>query len=134
MFEIDFKRDYATQLKKYDQKDIDLFDFGYATTVHKSQGSEWKKVVLFEQRNQYQNDQDYARWLYTAATRAKEKLFIIYNYWGQKMTVVNSGQQTNDLDELIEILKEEKSFEKAIEIQQSRKNKEKSNHEETVKT
>lgn len=80
--EIDFKRTYATEMKKYDQKDIDMFDFGYATTVHKSQGSEWKKIVLFEQRNQYQNDQDYARWLYTAATRAKEKLFIIYNYWG----------------------------------------------------
>jgi len=80
--EIDFKRTYAKELKSYDQKDIDIFDFGYATTVHKSQGSEWQKVVLFEQRNQYQSDQDYARWLYTAATRAKEKLFIIYNYWG----------------------------------------------------
>jgi len=80
--EIDFKRTFAKQLKEHDQKDIDIFDFGYATTVHKSQGSEWKKVVLFEQRNKYQTDQDYARWLYTAATRAKEKLFIIYNYWG----------------------------------------------------
>jgi len=80
--EIDFKRTYAKKMKEYDQKDIDIFDFGYATTVHKSQGSEWEKVVLFEQRNQYQTDQDYARWLYTAATRAKEKLFIIYNYWG----------------------------------------------------
>ncbi len=82
VMEIDFKKTYAKKLKEYDQGDIDLFDFGYATTVHKSQGSEWEKVVLFEQRNQYQNDQDYARWLYTAATRAKEKLFIIYNYWG----------------------------------------------------
>jgi exodeoxyribonuclease-5 len=80
--EIDFKRRYSKEMKKYDQKDIDIFDFGYATTVHKSQGSEWNKVVLFEQRNQYQSDQDYARWLYTAATRAKEKLFVIYNYWG----------------------------------------------------
>ncbi len=80
--EIDFKRTFSKDMKRYDQKDIDIFDFGYATTVHKSQGSEWPKVVLFEQRNQYQSDQDYARWLYTAATRAKEKLFIIYNYWG----------------------------------------------------
>lgn len=80
--EIDFKKTYAKELKSYDQKDIDMFDFGYATTVHKSQGSEWNKVVLFEQRNQYQDDTEYARWLYTAATRAKEKLFVIYNYWG----------------------------------------------------
>jgi len=80
--EIDFKKTFAKKLKEYDQRDIDMFDFGYACTVHKSQGSEWDKVILFEQRNQYQTDQDYARWLYTAATRAKEKLFIISNYWG----------------------------------------------------
>jgi len=80
--EIDFKKQYARKLKEHKMEDIDLFDFGYATTVHKSQGSEWNKVVLFEQRNKYQTDIDYARWLYTAATRAKEKLFIIYNYWG----------------------------------------------------
>lgn len=78
---IDFKVQYEKQLKHYKQENIDLFDFGYATTVHKSQGSEWDKVVLFEQRNQYQSDQDYARWLYTAATRAKEKLAVFYNYW-----------------------------------------------------
>ena len=80
--QIDFKRKFSKEMKSYDQKDIDIFDFGYACTVHKSQGSEWEKVILFEQRNRYQTDQDYARWLYTAATRAKEKLFIIYNYWG----------------------------------------------------
>lgn len=70
-------------LKKEPVKRIDLFDFGYATTVHKSQGSEWNRVVLFEQRNRHQSDDDYRRWLYTAVTRAKEKLFVIGNYWGQ---------------------------------------------------
>ena len=80
--EIDFKKKYADELKYHKQDNIDMFDFGYATTVHKSQGSEWDRVILFEQRTKYQNDQEYARWLYTAATRAKERLFIIYNYWG----------------------------------------------------
>ena len=60
---------------------INYFDYGYAISVHKSQGSEWNKVVLFEQRTKHWDDQYYARWLYTAITRAKEKLFIISDYW-----------------------------------------------------
>lgn len=61
---------------------IDFFDFGYCMSVHKSQGSEWQKVVVFEQRTKRWDDEYYAKWLYTAVTRAKEKLFIISNYWG----------------------------------------------------
>lgn len=79
--DFDYKT-YMPILREKKIQRIDLFDFGYAITVHKSQGSEWDRVILFEQRNQYQSDQEYARWLYTAATRAKEKLFVIYNYWG----------------------------------------------------
>ena len=61
---------------------IDFFDYGYSISVHKSQGSEWPKVVVFEQRTKHWDDNYYARWLYTAITRAKEKLFIISDYWG----------------------------------------------------
>lgn len=61
---------------------IDFFDYGYCTSVHKAQGSEWEKVVLFEQRTKRWDDLYYAKWLYTAVTRAKEKLFIISDYWG----------------------------------------------------
>ena len=57
------------------------FDFGYAMSVHKSQGAEWEKVILFEQRTQRWDDEYYARWLYTAVTRAKSKLFIISDFW-----------------------------------------------------
>jgi exodeoxyribonuclease-5 len=56
---------------------IDLFDFGYAISVHRSQGSEWDTVLLFEERSQYWDAEFYKRWLYTAVTRAKERLFII---------------------------------------------------------
>lgn len=59
----------------------DFFDFGYAISVHKSQGSEWDKVVLFEQRSQYWDDEYYKRWLYTGITRAREKLFVISNFF-----------------------------------------------------
>jgi ATP-dependent exoDNAse (exonuclease V) alpha subunit len=61
--------------------DVDFFDYGYAISVHKSQGSEWDKVVLFEQRSQYWDNKMYARWLYTALTRAKKKLFIISDFY-----------------------------------------------------
>jgi len=60
---------------------IDFFDYGYVVSVHKSQGSEWDKVLLFEQRTQRWSDEYYAKWLYTAVTRAKQKLMIISNAW-----------------------------------------------------
>jgi exodeoxyribonuclease-5 len=56
---------------------VDLFDFGYAISVHRSQGSEWDSVLLFEERSRYWDDEFYKRWLYTAVTRAKEGLFVI---------------------------------------------------------
>jgi len=59
--------------------DYDLFDFGYALTVHKAQGSQAKKVVLFEERNRHMTDDDWRRWLYTGITRAEVELTIIGN-------------------------------------------------------
>lgn len=54
----------------------ELFDFGYALTVHKAQGSQAKRVVVIEERNQHMSDDDWKRWLYTAVTRAEEELTI----------------------------------------------------------
>jgi exodeoxyribonuclease-5 len=48
-----------------------LFDFGYALTVQKAQGSEWKRVLVLEWIHP---DTSAARWRYTAATRASEHL------------------------------------------------------------
>lgn len=55
----------------------DLFDFGYVLTVHKAQGSQAPNVLLFEERFKRMNDEEWRRWLYTAVTRAEEKLVII---------------------------------------------------------
>lgn len=55
--------------------DFDTFDYGYALTVHKSQGSQWDKVALLDEW--YGNHRD--QWLYTGITRAAEKLTIIRN-------------------------------------------------------
>lgn len=50
------------------------FDYGYCITCHKSQGSEYGKVLVIEE---FLKGNDHARWLYTAATRAKDKLVIV---------------------------------------------------------
>lgn len=55
----------------------DLWDFGYSLTVHKAQGSQAPKVLLFEERNKHMSDEDWSRWLYTGITRAQEELTII---------------------------------------------------------
>ncbi len=56
--------------------DNDIFDFGYALTVHKAQGSQAEKVVLFEERFAKMTDDDWRRWLYTGVTRAQNELYI----------------------------------------------------------
>lgn len=54
----------------------DLFDFGYALTVHKAQGSQANTVVLLEERFKQMDDEMWKRWLYTAVTRAEKELYI----------------------------------------------------------
>lgn len=58
-------------------KQIELFDFGYALTVHKAQGSQAPRVILFEERFKQMDDNEWRRWLYTGITRAESELFII---------------------------------------------------------
>jgi len=77
IFEITGRKRNSDFMKENNVQFIDAFDFGYAISVHRSQGSEWDKVVLFEERSNYWDSDFYKKWLYTAVTRAKEKLFII---------------------------------------------------------
>lgn len=74
-------KDFGREAKKRGFDTFDYFDYGYACSVHKSQGSEWDRVVLFEQRTHRWEDAYYAKWLYTAVTRAKKKLFIISDFY-----------------------------------------------------
>lgn len=53
----------------------DEFDYGYALTVHKAQGSQWDDVVLFDESFAFREHR--ARWLYTGITRAAERLTIV---------------------------------------------------------
>lgn len=57
------------------RKRYDDFDFGYALTVHKAQGSQWNSVVLFDESWAFKDTRQ--RWLYTAVTRAAERLTVV---------------------------------------------------------
>jgi ATP-dependent exoDNAse (exonuclease V) alpha subunit len=54
---------------------INQFNYGYAITCHKAQGSQWDYVVLIDESNVF--GKDATRFLYTAITRAAKKLVII---------------------------------------------------------
>lgn len=56
---------------------IELFDWGYALTVHKAQGSEAPNVIVFEECAWMETDDLRRRWRYTAYTRAAERLLIV---------------------------------------------------------
>lgn len=57
------------------RKRYDEFDYGYALTVHKAQGSQWNNVVLFDESWAFRDTRE--RWLYTAITRAAETITIV---------------------------------------------------------
>ena len=51
--------------------------FSYAITCHKSQGGQWHTVFVEQPYLPEGINRDYLRWLYTAVTRAQEKLYLI---------------------------------------------------------
>lgn len=56
--------------RKYDE-----FTFGWAITCHKSQGSQWSDVIVFDESPAFREAR--SNWLYTAVTRAAEKVTVI---------------------------------------------------------
>ena len=52
------------------------FTFAYAITTHKAQGSSWPNVLVIEESFPFEKE-EHARWLYTAITRAEEKLVLV---------------------------------------------------------
>lgn len=58
-----------------ERRDRDEFTFGWALTCHKSQGSAWGNVLVFDES--YAFREDAAKWLYTAVTRAAEKVTVV---------------------------------------------------------
>jgi len=79
-------KDYESEKSKYKKflsvKSNKYFNalqvkFSYAITCHKSQGGQWNTVFVEQPYLPNGIDKDYLRWLYTAITRAKEKLYLL---------------------------------------------------------
>jgi exodeoxyribonuclease-5 len=79
-------KDYVSEKVKYKRflkvKNNKYFNalqvkFSYAITCHKSQGGQWSSVFVEQPYLPNGIDKDFIRWLYTALTRAKEKLYLI---------------------------------------------------------
>lgn len=52
--------------------------FGYALTCHKTQGGQWKNVFIDQgYLTEDHINKEFLRWLYTAVTRATEKLYLM---------------------------------------------------------
>ena len=63
------------EISHYDIRTAQCFDYAYAITCHKAQGSQWPRVVIINESGVFRNDA--SRWLYTAVTRAAEKVTVI---------------------------------------------------------
>ena len=54
------------------------FSYGYAMTCHRAQGSEWDKVLIIEENFPFDRE-EHKRFLYTAITRASQKVVLVRN-------------------------------------------------------
>lgn len=61
-------------MSSYTRRRANEFDFGYALTCHKAQGSQWPHVVICDESRVFKENR--WRWLYTAVTRAAQKVHI----------------------------------------------------------
>ena len=57
------------------RREAEEFDFGYVLTCHKAQGSQWGSVMVFDESGAFQASS--RQWLYTAITRAAERVTIV---------------------------------------------------------
>jgi len=71
--------DFSGNIVKYNVKDFDNLTLAYAISIHKSQGSEFRIVILPLVKSYYMMLK--RKLLYTAITRAKEQLIMIGDYY-----------------------------------------------------
>jgi exodeoxyribonuclease-5 len=63
------------EIELWRAQDAESFEYGYALTCHKSQGSQWDNVMVFDESWVFKRDA--MRWLYTAVTRAAKQLTVV---------------------------------------------------------
>ncbi|WKC80923.1 exodeoxyribonuclease V subunit alpha [Borreliella tanukii] len=82
--------------EKYKKINLDLltnYEFSFATTIHKSQGSEYKHIKVILENNPFLTKE----LMYTAITRAKDSLEIISN----KETILKLSKKSSERDSKI---------------------------------
>ncbi|WP_151060265.1 exodeoxyribonuclease V subunit alpha [Borreliella turdi] len=82
--------------EKYKKINLDLltnYEFSFATTIHKSQGSEYKHIKVILENNPFLTKE----LMYTAITRAKDSLEIISN----KETILKLSKKSSKRDSKI---------------------------------
>lgn len=73
------RQEYLIAKDKRNPYDAPLeFNYGYACTVHRAQGSEWGKILTIEEKFPFDKE-THRRHLYTAVTRASNKLTLVLN-------------------------------------------------------
>ncbi len=76
--EIKPKRKQYQQVKSNEYFNAIQVKYAYAVTCHKSQGGQWKTVFIDQGYVPKEKvDREYLRWLYTALTRATEKVYLV---------------------------------------------------------
>ena len=81
--EIRSKRKRMEQVRNNPYYNAIQVKYGYAVTCHKAQGGQWRRVFLDQGFvSPEMLGTDYYRWLYTAFTRASEKLYLVN--WSDK--------------------------------------------------
>lgn len=77
------------RLKKYDSSELDMIDLGYASTIHKSQGSEYQSVIINIQTAHY--IMLTRPLIYTAITRGKTRVIIV----GERKALATAIKRTD---------------------------------------
>ena len=94
--------DFDGNLVRFTPSNFNKFKHGYAISIHKSQGSEFKTVVI-PVVDEY-NHMLYRKLYYTAITRAKRKLYLVGNSNTLKKASINNNfdiRRTTIKDRLI---------------------------------
>lgn len=75
-FDTYYDKEALDNVKWWERADANEFDFGYAITVHKAQGSQWENVLVYDDKFLTWKRDDRKRWMYTGITRAIDSITI----------------------------------------------------------
>lgn len=92
--DIPLKADRLKRLKQDPYYNALQIKFAYAITCHKAQGGQWAHIYLDQgYMTEEMLSADYIHWLYTAFTRASEKLFLVN--WPKTQMTENEDSEHN---------------------------------------